>query len=415
MPGNPQTRYDTLDGMRGIAAVAVMLLHLTSASRFPVFKNASLAVDLFFMLSGFVIAHSYGARIAGGMTFADYIARRAIRLYPLFLVSVAIGVAVLLQAERLGWTTCSRDFILASFLYNALFIPDIHACGIFNIGLPAVMKTGEIFPGNPPLWSLFFEMVASCAFFPLSRLSASRLVQAAAGSFALLLLLSAAFAFSHGKSDFDIGQGWGFENFTGGFPRVLFGFAAGMALHRFVGDARWRAPREFVTRNFRSPALLYALLIAFLAFPDSMRGIYPVLFVAVAAPCLIFAGAVVPPGGAGAIRLARRLGWISYPVYCLHLPIGRAVYQFAEQTGHPRGDAIAASVVLTLSAAVVLTMVYDEPVRALLSRRAARYFARASAVARGGSASGGDPGFLLGDRHRVAAPDEAVARPSLNP
>jgi len=370
-----EQRYDTLDGMRGVAALAVMLLHLTASSPFAIFKNAAIAVDLFFMLSGFVIAHSYGARIAAGMTFADYIGRRIVRLYPLLLVSVALGVAVLLCAQSAGWTTCSPRFILASLLYNALFIPDIHSCGIYNIGFPAVMKTGELFPGNPPLWSLFFEMVASCGFYALSRLTARRLARVALASFSLLLLLSLAFALSHGKSEIDIGQGWGFENFTGGFPRVLFGFSVGMALHALVDDERWRGARGFVARNLGSPLPLYALLVAFLAFPDALGGVYPALAVAVAAPFLVWAGSIVAPKGPLAIRLARALGWISYPVYCLHLPIGRAVYQFAEQGHYPRAAAIAGSVVLTLALACVVTRAYDEPVRSWLSRRLARLVA----------------------------------------
>lgn len=430
MSEDAEKRYETLDGMRGIAAIAVMLMHVSDSSRYAVFKDAALAVDLFFMLSGFVIAHSYSARVAAGMSFAEYIGKRVVRLYPLFVLGVALGVVVLLQAQDAGWTTCSRGFILASFLYNALFIPDLHGCGIFNIGFPAVMKTGEIFPGNPPLWSLFFEMVASCAFFPLTRLSVPRLARLAIASYALLLLLSLAFAASHGRREFDIAQGWGFENFTGGFPRVLFGFSVGMALHALVEDRRFRAWREFVARNIRSPLLLYALLIAFLACPNALGGLYPALFVAVVAPCLIYAGAIAAPKGALALGLARRLGWISYPVYCLHLPIARAVYQFAEQAQEPRGGAIVASIGLTLVAAVALTRFYDEPMRSFLSRRVARRLvappptdgfaiaalARAGMPGeRGDSAPGGDAGLVFGDRHRIAAPDETVAGPGKHP
>ena len=67
------SRYDALDGLRGIAAIAVMLLHISQGA---IFKNAYVAVDLFFMLSGFVIAHSYRARLIGGMTASEYIKRR---------------------------------------------------------------------------------------------------------------------------------------------------------------------------------------------------------------------------------------------------------------------------------------------------------------------------------------------------
>src|ERR1700684_2462821 len=95
-------RYDALDGLRGVAAIAVMFSHFTQES---VFKNAYVAVDLFFMLSGFVIAHSYGTRLLAGMTAVEYIKRRIIRLYPMLLLSLLIGLPVLIEAGTVGIST----------------------------------------------------------------------------------------------------------------------------------------------------------------------------------------------------------------------------------------------------------------------------------------------------------------------
>src|SRR5689334_10389454 len=109
------SRYDALDGLRGVAAIAVMIMHLTQAS---LFKNAYVAVDLFFMLSGFVIAHSYGTRLLRGMTAREYVKRRVIRLYPMLLISLLIGLPVLIQARAIGISTYPTRSIITGTIYN---------------------------------------------------------------------------------------------------------------------------------------------------------------------------------------------------------------------------------------------------------------------------------------------------------
>lgn len=92
-------RFDALDGLRGVAAIAVMISHFSQET---LFKNAYEAVDLFFMLSGFVIAHSYGARLLSGMTSTEYVKRRLIRLYPMLLISLLIALPVFIEAGAVG-------------------------------------------------------------------------------------------------------------------------------------------------------------------------------------------------------------------------------------------------------------------------------------------------------------------------
>lgn len=121
------------------------------------FKNAYEAVDLFFVLSGFVIAHSYGARLQNGMTNAEYIKRRIIRLYPMLVFSLLIGLPVFIEAGARGSRIFRRG---TSSLRRSItrFAPYIGELG------------GPIFPSNPPAWSLFFEMVASLSFVLIVRL-----------------------------------------------------------------------------------------------------------------------------------------------------------------------------------------------------------------------------------------------------
>ena len=85
-------RYEALNGMRGVAAICVMLMHASEYLQHDLLPQASLAVDFFFVLSGFVIAHAYGTRRHG--IFAEFMSRRMVRLYPLFIFGLAAFRAV---------------------------------------------------------------------------------------------------------------------------------------------------------------------------------------------------------------------------------------------------------------------------------------------------------------------------------
>jgi peptidoglycan/LPS O-acetylase OafA/YrhL len=85
-------RFHTLDGMRGIAAIVVMFIHcLHLDGNYPGWlQNAFIAVDFFFILSGFVVYHAYAEKLKQGMQFRDYVARRVGRLYPLMAVGLLL-------------------------------------------------------------------------------------------------------------------------------------------------------------------------------------------------------------------------------------------------------------------------------------------------------------------------------------
>ncbi|HET9653111.1 MAG TPA: acyltransferase family protein, partial [Usitatibacter sp.] len=91
-PGALATRYQLLDGLRGILALAVVVHHFTATSgRREIFASSALAVDFFFCLSGFVIAHAYEAQLRAGMPIASFMARRLRRLYPLYIAGLVLG------------------------------------------------------------------------------------------------------------------------------------------------------------------------------------------------------------------------------------------------------------------------------------------------------------------------------------
>ncbi|MBX9883444.1 MAG: acyltransferase [Novosphingobium sp.] len=147
-------RYRLLDEMRGIAALAVLVFHIGTRGGGPlIVPNGFLAVDFFFMLSGFVIAEAYEARLARGLSFADFALRRLVRMAPVAMLGALAGGAYLaarafaapLRSDPL------RDVIGANLL-NLMILPKLwHG-----------RATGwEMYPANGPLWSLFFEIAVN--------------------------------------------------------------------------------------------------------------------------------------------------------------------------------------------------------------------------------------------------------------
>lgn len=138
-----------LDGLRGTSAAIVVIFHLQSGRSLDdlTFPAGYLAVDMFFMLSGFVIAHAYEERLKSDLTFARFAGLRAIRLYPLYILGCALllGHAVL-QAAYAGELWRAREFVYA-LPYAVALVPNFPAgpAGWFKL--------------NPPAWSLFYEWV----------------------------------------------------------------------------------------------------------------------------------------------------------------------------------------------------------------------------------------------------------------
>src|SRR5580693_10064467 len=90
-------RYEILDGLRGVAAVVVVAFHIFEAhAKSPlnqIINHGYLAVDFFFVLSGFVVAYAYDDRW-GKMTQWDFYKRRLIRLQPMVIMGTIIGAAL---------------------------------------------------------------------------------------------------------------------------------------------------------------------------------------------------------------------------------------------------------------------------------------------------------------------------------
>jgi len=354
-------RYETLDGLRGVAALTVMFGHFGLILGLFQSPNGFLAVDTFFIMSGFVIAYSYGERLGHGMSPWTYLYRRMVRLYPMFIIGLLLGCAVLYYGVYNGAIAYQTVDILRGATLNAFYIPFLNS-------LPLYHETGQIFPANPPAWSLFFEIVASGAFLLLCRLGRGSLM--AVVVLCCVAVIAAGIHYGHGRTWVEVHNGYFTSNFLGGLPRVGFGFSFGVLLQRVVrDDIAGSHIRALMGRLPYASFVLYAAVLVIFLFPKPVHGLYPLLALVSLAPAVVFIGAQVhlPPGLER--NVAKFLGWISYPIYCVHYPIVRLAI-FMRDSGYGSGYLLmAGGAAASLVLAIVLTRWFDEPVRGWLSAR----------------------------------------------
>jgi peptidoglycan/LPS O-acetylase OafA/YrhL len=268
-------RFATLDGLRGVAALLVMLYHAGPKS--PVaMPGGYLAVDLFFALSGFVLALAYDARLRAGLSLKDFTVNRVVRIYPMLFVGAAIGAALL--PAHAGMLVMLPDFDSPQML----------------------------FPANPPMWSLLFELIINLAFAVLAmRIGPRGLVWILAASGAALCYA----AFESGKA-LNVGAFWSTAVF--GAARTIFSFTLGVALFRLRD--RLKLPRRQAWQAW----LLFPVLVAALMLAPADRAWWDLACVFLVLPMLLWLGTLweVPQG-----KLAETLGDLSYPLYCIHAPL----------------------------------------------------------------------------------------------
>jgi peptidoglycan/LPS O-acetylase OafA/YrhL len=361
--------YDGLDALRGVAACAVMLYHF---GRFlaptPLLPSAYLAVDLFFLLSGFVICHAYEARLSAGKSFGRFVLARLVRLYPLYLTGTLLGT----------FYVVSRLPILHARLDPA---DPSHAFGLAVLFLPRLTPDAALpglYPFDLAAWSLLFELVINIAYGGVAGWLTTRRLIVLAGVAAGALVLA---AFIYGSLD----VGMTARTMPGGGARVLFSFSVGVLLCRHRKClARW-LPRP------RHP-LMWLLLVALFAVPVPPGG-RPAFDLACALavfPIVICCTAQCEPRRLA--PLARQLGRLSYPIYILHTPLlllwaggWKAAFHQDPSLAAPWGGLLFA--VLTLAFSYALLRLFDEPVRASLTshlRRPAAQSVAAPPLARPG-------------------------------
>lgn len=363
-------RYDILDGLRGVAALMVLFYHVfNDAKSFyvwptPVYEffHSFLAVDFFFILSGFVMCYAYDNQW-DRMTLGGFIRRRLIRLHPMVVMGVLIGfVAFIIQ----GCTKWSGAEVPIQTLMLVTLL------GLFMIPSPSsieVRGNTEIFPLNGPQWSLFFEYIGSLLYgIMLHKLSTKWLRVWVACS----IMTVACFALL--TEDGGIAYGWSSEpvNFTGGALRMLYAYPMGLLMARVF---RERQPKPIRGHMFllSSLALIVLLGLPYLGGKDA-ETIYQLICIFSFFPTIIwFAARGVVTGFRQ--RFVSFLGRMSYPLYVVHFPLVYLYISWVGRDGHPYEGyshpwmlaicTILASIVI----ATLCLLFYDEPLRKWLSKK----------------------------------------------
>ena len=343
--------YPALDGLRGLAALFVCALHVSVWGIGPEWGihigRSVVAVDLFFAMSGFVIASAYEQRLANGvMSTWGFILTRIIRLYPMYALSLVVAVAahgdVLMQQAP-------PDRILM-VLASLMCLP-------WKVGDSSVF-----YPLNIAYWSLFFEFWVNVLYVLGRRwLTRGMLLAVVMGSGAVLVLLVR----SHGM---DMGPYWSATGLLGGLARALFGIALGVLLCRHAAVL----PRAITGRGgYFFPLAVVALILAV----PPMEGVENRLMLAVVLLifpwCLLHAvrGASPP---AHARKVLEFMGGISYPIYLLHLPLWLLSCRFFAAELRALGPALGLTVFM-LGVVVIAALAerhIERPVRRWLTARA---------------------------------------------
>ncbi|TFF39265.1 acyltransferase family protein [Mucilaginibacter psychrotolerans] len=361
--------YPILDGLRGTAALLVVIFHLLEA-KFPELPkhpmhHGYLAVDFFYLLSGFVVGYAYDDRWAKGMTVGQFFKIRLFRLHPLVILGTIVGAICFWLDPYKDMQLVNIGKFVAVILFGFTLLP----------ATTDVRGWGETHPLDGPCWSLLQEYLANFLYAIVGRkLSKTGLWVLVIISAVVLTVVSV----DHG----DLGTGWGYMKiksafiadwFYGkgseGYPniwvapvRMMFPFFAGLLLFRTGKLIR-------IPMAYTLCSLLLAVLFFFPYY--SWNGYFDALCIIIFFPLVVAAGAGGQIAGRWA-TLCKFSGDISYPIYIMHYPF-IYVYMFWIAKAKPEPVAVIAVAVglffFFILLAYAALKLYDEPVRKWLKAK----------------------------------------------
>jgi peptidoglycan/LPS O-acetylase OafA/YrhL len=342
--------YEVLDGLRGTAAIVVVLFHMMGmpigwADKGQGLHHAAMAVDFFFGLSGFVIAYAYDGRWKT-MSVREFVAARLVRLHPLVLLGAVLGlISFLIDPFAPNQKLIPLPVLLGDFALACLLLP-----------YPALPNRWTDTHGlNSPAWSLLQEYVGNLAYALVLRRLGTRALGAVVALAAAVLLWV-----MWRTNSIDFGSDW--TTVWRGPARMAFSFTMGLWLYR----VRERAPK--LRLGWVALSAILVLAFALPLVPQSIphgNGLYEAAVVMALFPAVILCGAHSQIGRTE-MALCKFAGRISYPIYILHFPILLIYMNFMTFRKPPAlvADlAAAGAFVLAVAVAWLALKLYDEPVR----------------------------------------------------
>jgi peptidoglycan/LPS O-acetylase OafA/YrhL len=341
--------FHALDAARGIAALVVVLYHLPIAFRGPLFGSGELAVDFFFGLSGFVLAHAYLARLASGhMGVREFMVARVVRLYPLYLISLLTLLVLLAGVGLAGLPTLWSATAMAGKLPFALLM----------LPSPTLDSSAYLYPFNIAAWSIFLELAVNLLFVLVCRQ-----ISHPGFRWTLIGISGALLAVQIAMQDMLGGSAW--NTLASGILRVCFSFFLGIQIHEWL-------KHRHAARPVHSAWCLLALavLLAIICAPEQHWLKLAAIFVLFPVLMMVLGRSDVPRGLAG--TALRKLGVLSYAIYMMHGPVLYAwVWLYLTPDVQADESLLLAIPILgcVVLAAWMADRFFDMPVRAWINKR----------------------------------------------
>jgi peptidoglycan/LPS O-acetylase OafA/YrhL len=359
--------FPILDGLRGVAALMVVAFHIFEAHTTnppfdQIINHGYLAVDFFFLLSGYVIGYAYDDRW-DTMTIGNFFKRRLIRLQPMVIMGMIIGALLFYFQDSLLW-----PHIHEVPVWKMLIIMLI---GFTLIPIPPsydIRGWVELHPLNGPGWSLFYEYIGNILYAIFVRKFSNT-------ALSILVFLSgcALIHLAVTSTNGDIIGGWSLEpaQIHIGFTRMMYPFFAGLLLFRMGKLTK-------VKNAFFWCSLLVVIALSIPRIGGSehlwWNGIYDSLVVIFFFPLVIYLAASGEIKSKFSSKVCKFFGDISYPIYITHYPIIYIYTAWAIDGKIPISKVYPISILTFLSCIALAYMtlkLYDIPVRKWITKKLA--------------------------------------------
>ena len=356
--------YLILDGLRGVASVVVVIFHVFEAhamgdAQTQIINHGYLAVDFFFLLSGYVIGYAYDDRW-NKMGTGNFFKRRLIRLQPMVIMGSIVGAAFFYFQK----SPAVFPLLNATPVWKMLLIMVI---GFTMIPVPMSMDIRgwqETYPLNGPAWSLFYEYIANILYAIVVRRFSKLLL-------GILVFIAAVLLVEYAVNFGDFIGGWSLDphQLRIGFTRVMFPFFGGLLLFRTVKLTHFK-------NAFFWCSVLLVIVLSLPRFGGTgdiwINGLYEALTIILIFPLIVYLGASGNVTGKWPTRICKFFGDISYPVYITHYPI-IYIYTAWVADHKPTPQQALPYAILVLISSIVLAYaalkLYDEPVRLWLKKK----------------------------------------------
>lgn len=368
--------YEILDGLRGVAALLVVWFHLTeymNPGTMPLF-HGYLAVDFFYVLSGFVIGYAYDGRWGKELTLGSFVKRRLIRLQPMVIMGGVIGIMLYYFSDSPMYAHVSETE------WWVLLLVGMATCFCIPLTESYNQRSyNEVTSTNAPMWSLFYEYIANLLYALVVRHMKTWMLALLVALFGVMVVDSALALNLFGtlqEHERALSLNFGFvldsEHCYVAMCRLLYPFFMGVLLSRLMKGKQALFSHGFLTCSVMLAAVLLAPRMC--GWDTSLpEGLFNAASVLVFFPLIVALGARSSLTGKRSSAFCKWLGEISFPLYITHYPF---IYVFLAWWDRNRDVAMPAFIMVQIFVFITVVLVawlayklYDVPVRRWLQEK----------------------------------------------